>query len=74
MEQTIPVVKYMYTCILVMGLKLGCFPSLCPLIFRKNLVELEKFLRTRVIRDMKYFPYEEQINRPGLFRLEKEDE
>lgn len=73
-EQTIPAVKYMYTCILVMGLNLGYFPSLSPPTFRKNTAELGKFLRTMVIRGMEYFPYEEQINRLGLLSLEKEDE
>lgn len=62
----------MYTCVLVRMLSFP--PSLRT--FSKDVVELGMFSRrtTRAIRVMKYLSYKEQINRPGLFSLEKEDE
>lgn len=39
---------------------------------RKDVAELGKFSRTRVIRGMKYLLYEELINRLGPFSLEED--
>lgn len=75
-ESIILLHKAMYTYIFITAFNLGwlSFHS-SPYSFKKYVVKVDKFLRTtKVIRDKKHLPYEEQINWPGLFSLEKVDD
>lgn len=76
-ESIILLHKAMYTYIFITALNLGwLYFHSSTYSFKKDSVKVEKFLRriTKIIRVKKYLLYDEQINWPGLFSLEKLDD